>query len=289
MHIVSRSTGRGYRERPTDNLGTPVIDLHCHILPGLDDGAPDLEISLEMAEVALDEGIHTIAATPHVNLTYDVDADAMAQAVGKLNLALARNRMSLAVLPGGEVAVEKLANLDDAALRRYCLGGGTSVLVETPYTGTVPFLEDILFNLQLRGFRPVLAHPERSLAFRERPDRLAPLVERGIVTCINAASMAGRFGRGAQDLSLRFLERGLVHAVASDAHDPEHRPPRLLAPFLDAEERLPGIAAQARFFTADAPAALIAGKPLPERPEPPEPRPSAWRRLVRPARRQRER
>ena len=284
--MVSRSTGRGYRERPTDNLGTRVIDLHCHILPGLDDGAPDLEVSLEMAEVALDEGIHTIAATPHVNLTHDVDAEAMAQAVGKLNLALARNKMSLAVLPGGEVAIEKLANLDDDGLRRFSLGGGPSVLVETPYTGTIPFLEDILFDLQLRGFRPVLAHPERSLAFRERPERIEPLVERGIVTCVNAASMAGRFGRGAQDLVLRFFERGLVHAVASDAHDAEHRPPRLLEPFLDADLRLPGIAAQARFFTTDAPEALISGKPVPSRPEPPEPRPLGWRRLVR---RQRDR
>jgi protein-tyrosine phosphatase len=258
-----------------------VIDLHSHILPGLDDGAGNLEASLSMALMAVEEGIDTIVATPHVNQAYPVDPDAMSAAVGALNVALARMELPLAVLPGSEIAVEMVSGLDDIALRRLSLGGGGCLLVESPYSGSVPFLEDMLFDLQVRGFRPVLAHPERSIAFRERPERLAGLVSRGVMSCVNSGSLAGRFGTNAKRMSLQFFQDGLVHAVASDSHDDRGRPPRLLEGFQKAEEELPGIAAQAEWFTSTAPAAIVAGGRLPERPASPVPPVTGWRRFMR--------
>lgn len=257
-----------------------MIDLHSHILPGLDDGAANLEASLSMALMAVEEGIDTVVATPHVNQTYPVGPDAMSAAVGALNVALARMELPLAVLPGSEIAVEMLSTLDDIALRRLSLGGGGCVLVESPYSGSVPFLEDMLFDLQVRGFRPVLAHPERSIAFRERPERLAGLVSRGVMSCVNSGSLAGRFGSNAKRMSLQFFEEGLVHAVASDSHDDRSRPPRLLEGFERADEELPGLAAQASWFTNTAPAAIVAGGRLPTRPDPPQQPVSGWRRFL---------
>ena len=232
---------------------------------------------------AVEEGIDTIAATPHVNDRYAVGPESMAQGVGAVNVALARRELPLAVLPGAEVAIEKIASLDDATLRRLTLGGSTCLLVETPYSSSVPFLEDILFELQVAGFRPMLAHPERSLAFRERPERLTTVVHQGTLCCINGGSIEGSFGATVQGLALQFIREGLVHVVASDSHDTSKRPPRLRACFEAAEQMLPGIAEQAPYFTEQAPAAILAGGPLPERPDPPAPPPrKGWRaRLLR--------
>lgn len=248
--------------RPTP----PLIDLHSHILPALDDGAPNLEASLGMAVTAVDAGIDTIAATPHVNERYSVSPEAIAQAVGSLNVALARMELPLAVLPGSEIAFDRIPGLDDGVLRRLTLAGGTCLLVEPPYSATVPFLEDQLFDLQVRGFRPMLAHPERARAFRERPERLAGLVERGVLTCVNAGSMARQFGDSAHAAVLRFFEEGLVHVVASDSHNDRNRPPALQVGFDALEEELPGLSDHVAYFTQTAPAAILAADPVPPPP-----------------------
>ena len=259
-----------------------MIDLHCHILPGLDDGSPDLEASIEMALTARAAGIVTIAATPHVNDRYPTDPDAIASAIGTLNVELARREVALAVLPGAEIAIERLSGLRDHDLRKLTLGGGNALLIETPYTDTVPFLEELLFDLQVRGFRPVLAHPERSRAFRDAPERLEPIVERGVATCINAASLEGAFGDHAKRVAFELIRRKLVHVVASDAHDTVKRPPQIMASIEAADDDMPGISEHAHFYTRAAPEAVLSGRPLPPVPDPPEAAPpSGWRRLRR--------
>ena len=259
-----------------------MIDLHCHILPGLDDGAPDIEASIGMALTARAAGIVTIAATPHVNNRYRTEPEAIASAIGTLNVELARREVALAVLPGAEIAIEQLSGLADPELRKLTLGGGNALLIETPYTDTVPFLEDLLFDLQVRGFRPVLAHPERSRAFRDSPERLEPIVDRGVATCINAASLAGGFGDHARRVAFQMVRRRLVHIVASDAHDSVKRPPEIMPSLEAAEEDLPGLADNAHYYTRAAPEAVLAGKPLPPVPEAPDPpTPSGWRRMLR--------
>ncbi|MFL5887168.1 MAG: tyrosine-protein phosphatase [Thermoleophilaceae bacterium] len=244
-----------------------VIDLHAHILPGLDDGAPDLEASIAMSMTAVGEGIGTVAATPHVNRDYPADPQAMAYAVGALNVALARMEVALAVLPGGELAMATARELDGETLRAFCLGGGDCLLLESPYGGEVPWLEDMIGDLQERGLRLLLAHPERSPLFQEDPDRLARLVEGGVRCTVNAGSMTGRSGGPARDCVLELFRRGLVHAVSTDAHDNSRRPPRLREGFEALEPDLPGITEQIDWYTNDAPAAILAGDELPGRPK----------------------
>ena len=256
--------------------------MHSHILPGLDDGAQDLEASVLMATTAAAAGIRTITATPHVSNRYPNEPEVIARAIGEVNVALARRGIAVAVLPGAEIATERLGQLTDERLRSLALGGGTgSLLIETPYSGAAPFLEQALFDLQVRGFRPMLGHPERSLAMREKPERLAEIVGRGVAVCVNAGSLAGQFGTRTQKLAFDFLRMGLVHVIASDSHDSTRRPPDL-RPGLEAIAReLPSLAEHAEFFTRTAPEALLAGRMLPAAPVPEPPaEPSGWRRLL---------
>jgi protein-tyrosine phosphatase len=140
------------------------------------------------------------------------------------------------------------------------------MLVESPYQQATDMLEETLFNLQLRGYRPVLAHPERSPSFMRDPDRLEGLVERGVLCSVTAASMAGRFGRTVQRFSRVLFERGLVHDVASDAHDILRRAPGLTAGFRILDRDVPGLLGQIDWFTSAAPTAILAGDPLPDKP-----------------------
>ena len=253
-----------------------MIDLHSHILPALDDGAPDLDIALAMARAAVDDGISTMVATPHLDDRYGLDALAIGEHVGHLNLALARAGIALAVLPGAEVAHTRAASLDAPELRAACLGDSKALLVESPYT-SVPFFDELVFDLQVRGFRPLLAHPERCAMFQDDIGRLEALVERGVYCAVNGGSIAGRFGHKVQRFAQALVRRGLVHCVASDCHDIKRRPPGLSKAFEDAEADIPGIGAQADWLTTAVPAALLGDKPLPPRPPLPEPPSGRWR------------
>jgi protein-tyrosine phosphatase len=257
-----------------------VIDLHSHILPALDDGAPDIEASLEMARMAAADGVSTMVATPHVDERYGLDPPAIGEHVGHLNLAIARAGIALAVLPGAEVAATRAASLSGADLEAACLGDSRALLVESPYS-TVPFFDELLFDLEVRGYRPVLAHPERCPMFQADLARLAELVERGMYCAVNGGSIAGRFGSKVHRFAISLLREGLVHAVASDCHDSVRRPPGLSAALADAEAEVPGAAALGDWLTNAVPAALLTDRPLPPRPPlPAEPR-SRWRRLRR--------
>jgi protein-tyrosine phosphatase len=258
-----------------------MIDLHIHILPALDDGAPDMDTGVAMARTSASEGVRTLVATPHVSTRYPVAARDIAVRVGQLNLALARAEVPVAVLPGAEVSASRLDGMTDDEVRALCLGGSDCLLVESPYQREAGFLEEALFGLQVRGIRPMLAHPERSPLFQADIDRLATLVDRGVLCSITTGSLAGRFGRPVRDFALRLVAGGLVHNVASDAHDNGRRPPGLLAGFDAAESELPGIREQARWFTEVLPLAVLRAEELPGRPAPPSPRRRTRLRFVR--------
>jgi protein-tyrosine phosphatase len=257
-----------------------LVDLHSHILPGVDDGAPDIETSIAMARTAVADGIRMMVATPHVSFEYELEPSDLGRRVGELNLALARSGVPLAVVPGGEIALTRLAALEPDALRMLSLGAGPYLLVETPYAGAAPFLEDVLFDLDLGGFRTILAHPERCAMFDDDRDRLARLVERGVLCSVNAGSMAGQFGRRVRDFTVHLFREGLVHNVASDAHDDEIRRAELSWGFERLDAELPGIAEQASWFTDGAPSAIVVGGQVPAAPEPPAQR-RAWMRMRR--------
>jgi protein-tyrosine phosphatase len=248
-----------------------LIDLHCHVLPGLDDGPPDADAAVMVARLASADGTRTMVATPHVREDYPFEIDLIDERTAALNERLAHEGVELAVVPGAEVAISILSQLSQAELERVCLGTSNSLLVESPYQEATDTLEDTLFNLQVKGFRPVLAHPERSPSFMRDPDRLETIAERGILCSVTAASMAGRFGQTVQRFSRVLFERGLVHDVASDAHDIRKRAPGLTAGFRTLDQQLPGVLEQMDWCTQGAPTAILEGRPLPARPplEPP--------------------
>jgi protein-tyrosine phosphatase len=249
-----------------------VIDLHSHILPGVDDGPRTLEGSLELARAAVADGTRTILATPHVNDDPGIDAERVAAGLEVLRPALAEAEIPLEVLPGGEIAIWRLADLDDAALRGLALGGGPYLLVESPFSPVVGDFEPIVLDLLMRGHRVLLAHPERCPAFQRDPARLERLVDGGVLVQITAGSMAGGFGSTVRRFTAALLRDGLVHAVASDAHDAVKRPPGLNFGFTAIEHReLPGIGAHQAWLTEAAPRAILDGAPLPERPPLPRP------------------
>jgi protein-tyrosine phosphatase len=258
-----------------------VIDLHCHILPGLDDGPVNLDFSVAMARAAAAADIQVMVATPHIRADYEVDPGRLEALVAELNVAIKEEGIQLLVLAGGEVSLQKAAELDDEVLRTVCLGSSDYLLVESPYRASDIDIEGILRDVQGRGFRPLLAHPERCPIFQHDPDRLQRLANSGVLCSITASSMAGGFGSTVRRFTLELLHDGLVHDVASDSHDHLHRPPDLMTGFESAETEIPGIVDQAPWFTVTSPVAILAGRSLPARPDPP-PRPptSRWRRLV---------
>ena len=239
-----------------------MIDLHSHILPGVDDGAATLQDSRELARRALADGVEAIAATPHVRADYPTSARRMQESVAALRRDFEAEGIALAVLPGGEIDLERLETLADEELAAFSLGGsGRYVLLEFPYRGWPLALEQTVFDLRLRGLRPVIAHPERSRDVQQRPERLAAAVAGGALVQVTAASLDGRLGRRTRAAAERLLEQGLVHVLASDAHGPEVREAGLLAAARALRDD--GLA---RHLTTDAPAAIVAGEPVPSTP-----------------------
>ncbi len=238
-----------------------MIDLHCHVLPGIDDGPATIEESVELARTALAAGIDTLVATPHVNSRTPNDADTIAGVLAILRERLARERVDVEILPGAEIALSRLAELDAGQLSRLGLGGGRWLLVEPPFAQVAPALEGILLELRRRRQPVVLAHPERCPAL-QRDRRLVPaLVDAGVLMSITAGSLVGRFGGEVRRYALELAREGLIHNVTSDAHDTAKRPPGLAEELEQA-----GLASLAEWLTQLVPAAILADEPIPPQP-----------------------
>lgn len=234
-----------------------MIDLHAHILPGVDDGARTLADAREMARVAAAEGVRAIAATPHVRRDHPTSAEAMERGVETLREDFRAEGIDVEVLPGGELDLEWIESLDPGELRRYALGGGRHLLLEVPYHGWPRGLEARIARLRQEGLAAVLAHPERNETVREQPEWLAGLRAEGALVQVTAASLDGRLGRRTQAAARRLVQLGLVDVLASDAHHPELRAYGLVA--AAAALRDPGLA---RHLTVDVPAAVVAGEEI---------------------------
>ena len=224
-----------------------------------------MDTSIEMARVALQGGIETIVATPHINLRYGLEGEDIAERVAALRAALAEERVPITVLPGAEIALTRLAGLDDSQLRALCIGQSSCALIESPYTTAGEVIEEAIFELQVRGFRPLLAHPERCPEFQQDSGRLTRLVERGVTCSVNAGSLVGQFGRTAKRTASRLLDEQLLHNLSSDGHDPVQRAPALGVAF-DGDDRLSDAHPLQRWLTTAVPAAILADAPLPPRP-----------------------
>jgi protein-tyrosine phosphatase len=245
-----------------------VIDLHTHILRGLDDGARTLEESLTMARSAVADGIRVVAATPHVRDDYPTRATEMEHRVVELREALTAEGIELEVLTGGEIALDRLDALGGDELVRFGLAGNpTCLLLEFPYYGWPLDLESRAFELRARGFAVVVAHPERNAEVQSAPHRMRRLVEQEALVQITSASLEGRLGRASRRTAFRLLELGCAHLVASDAHTADVR-----AVGLSAAVEAVGDRALARWLAVDVPAAIVAGDRIPERPPSQRPR-----------------
>jgi protein-tyrosine phosphatase len=235
-----------------------VIDLHCHILPGVDDGALDLADSVAMARQADRDGVGLVCATPHIRHDHDVRIAELPGRVAELNAALQAAGTRARVLPGGEVAETIVERLDDAELRALSLGGtGRWVLLEPRPGPLSDSLTATVDHLAARGLRCLIAHPERHLA-PDLVDRLALLVRRGALVQATAA----HFEDAAADGMLTLARQGVVHVVSSDAHSSHGGRPVRLSGALALLAEVEPVASHLDWVAREAPRAIVAGEDL---------------------------
>ncbi|HEY1182848.1 MAG TPA: CpsB/CapC family capsule biosynthesis tyrosine phosphatase [Bryobacteraceae bacterium] len=201
-----------------------MVDIHSHIFWGVDDGADTRETTLAMLRVASESGTTDIVGTPHANAESAPDAEVIDRQMEDLNRAVDGKPR---IHRGCELHVSFDAIQDALANpRKYTVNGKNFLLLE--FAAQIPpHAEDLLMRLADAGMDPIVAHAERNPVLARKLDQLEKWCERGVLVQITAKSLEGGFGPKALDAAWRMLARGLVHFVASDAHDPEHRPPRL--------------------------------------------------------------
>ena len=197
-----------------------MIDIHSHILPGVDDGAQSLEDSLAMARQAVEQGISTIVATPHHNSKYENNKEMIMPRVVELNNSLQKAGIPLQIIPGQECRIygELIEGLQKGELLTIN-DSGKYMLVEFSSSSVPMYAEQLLYNVQFEGIVPIIVHPERNQKLISEPDMIYEYVEKGILMQVTAASVVGAFGKKVQKFCMQMLEANLVHFIASDAHN----------------------------------------------------------------------
>lgn len=210
------------------SLPAGMVDLHCHLLPGIDDGAKDLDMSLAMAQMIIDDGVTTQACTPHIYPgLYENTAAGIRQAIAALQKELDQRDMPLQLVEGADVHLRPDLATAIKADEVPTLAGSRYLLLEPPHHVAPPRFEQSVFELRLAGLVPVITHPERLTWLGDHYAMMANLVKGGAWMQITAGSLSGRFGRRPRYWAERMLDEGLVHILATDAHDAKHRPPLL--------------------------------------------------------------
>ena len=245
-----------------------MIDLHGHYLPGVDDGAVDLEASLAMLRHAGADGIETVVATPHAcsSLCRARDFDALRRGWHDWRAALGKSALPIHVVVGAEVyfTSELLPMLIDNR-DLLTINNGSYFILEFPGDTIYAHSKDFIFKFLTEGFIPIISHAERNSEIQRSCGVLNELVKAGALCQITAGSLRGDFGNAARDSAYELLKQNLVHIIASDAHDLERRKPELAyVPAL-----LPGVAAEKiAMYLNDIPAAIIADEAVPDIGEP---------------------
>lgn len=206
-----------------------MIDIHCHILPGIDDGSPDLETSVAMCRAAAGEGITHVVATPHLSDEYQYDL--------QRNQTL-RDELQATAGPSPRILIGCDFHFSDVNLdllaadpKRYTVNQKNHLLVENSNYSLPPNLEQMFFDLRCKGIIPVLTHPERNPLWQRKPELLRRVADQECVVQVTAGAITGKFGRMPQKCAMDWLREDLVHVVASDAHNMHGRPPRLKEAF----------------------------------------------------------
>jgi protein-tyrosine phosphatase len=210
----------------TADTARSMIDLHCHMLPGIDDGAPDLETALAMARIAVADGIRTVACTPHIYPgLYENDAAGIRRAIADFRLALAEAGIELTLVEGADTHMAPDLVQSLKAGRVPTLAGSRYFLYEPPHHVAPPRLEEQVFALLAHGYVPVITHPER-LTWIESHYALFPrMAKAGAWLQLTAGAITGRFGKRPQYWSQKLMDEGPVHLIASDAHSAGRRSP----------------------------------------------------------------
>ncbi len=262
-----------------------MIDLHCHLLPGIDDGPADKALALAMAEIAFADGIRTIACTPHIYPgMYDNDAAGIQAACAAFQAELDERGIALRLTTGADVHLDEDLLGGIRAGRIPTLAGSRYLLLEPPHHVAPPRFDQSVFQLLVAGIVPVITHPERLTWIEDHYEIFVQLVKEGAWMQLTAGSVTGRFGRRPRYWAERMLDEGLVHLLATDAHHPQRRPP-LLAEARDAAAGRLGDA-EAGHLVLTRPQGILDDRapaslpPLPERRASGTQRPGFWRRLV---------
>jgi protein-tyrosine phosphatase len=243
-----------------------MIDIHCHILPGIDDGAESFEIACAMAEMAIEDGVTHVIATPHANSDHEFLPDLIKERRDELQ-ARFEGKLVLATGCDFHLSFENLQDIRQNP-ERFTLNQESYLLVEFADYSIPPSLDQSLHELQLAGLRPIVTHPERNPLIRAQPERLFRWLRQGCYAQVTAQSLLGQFGKPAQEMAEQWLDAGAVHFLASDAHNVTSRPLRLKECF----DYVAGTRGEdvARALMIANPMAAFEGSPLPWVPELPD-------------------
>ncbi len=234
------------------------IDIHCHIIPGVDDGPADMGSSVEMAKMAVNDGITDIIATPHILEGFYLGED-REQRLDQLRSELSKANIAVTLHAGAEVPMSLCLAGNEELLRTLTLAGGRYLLVETSDT-TFDQVAQAVYRIQLCGLFPVLAHPERTAFVREDPSRLDEMLGRHACIQVTAASLEGIFGKTIKKTAMSLLRSGLVHIIATDAHSIGRRSPRLSNCYSILSKEIGEPAAQV--IMLENPARIISNAPI---------------------------
>ncbi|MGA3295349.1 MAG: CpsB/CapC family capsule biosynthesis tyrosine phosphatase [Candidatus Acidiferrales bacterium] len=243
-----------------------MVDIHCHILPGLDDGAESFEVACAMAEMAIEDGITHVIGTPHASADHQFLPELVRERRDELQ-ARFEGRLVLATGCDFHLSFENLQDIRQNP-ERFTLNQESYLLVEFADYSIPPSLDQALHELQLAGLRPIVTHPERNPLIRAQPDRLFRWRRQGCYVQVTAQSLLGKFGKAAQEAAEMWLDAGAVHFLASDAHNVTSRPLRLKECFDYVASTRGEDVAQALLIAN--PMAAFEGSPLPYVPELPD-------------------
>jgi protein-tyrosine phosphatase len=234
-----------------------MIDIHCHILPGLDDGARTMDDALSMARMAAADGIGTVVASAHITPgVYDNAPERIVEAATHLDRRLREEGIPVRIIPGADVRMTP--EMMNGGGRYLCIGRDTPYLLfEFPHDLVPPGSDRLVESLRHEGLVPIITHPERNAEFKRRPERLEPFVKMGCRVQITAMSLTGEFGPRAREIAERYLKDGWADLIATDAHDTVRRPPILSLAVRRAEELVGADAARAMVF--EKPEKIIKG------------------------------
>jgi len=235
-----------------------MVDIHCHILPGIDDGSQSWEMTAEMCRLAGEDGITHIVATPHANHRYPYQRERYTEMLGQLRDS-ADGRLTFSLGCDFHFSYE---NVRDALEhpQRYTIGETQYLLIEFSDYGIPPSVKDDVFTLRSRGIIPIITHPERNQVLLKKPDAVLALVEHGCLVQVTANAVTGAWGKASQKMVQWLLERDAIHLVASDAHDTVRRKP-ILSEARHAIAKLAN-AEVAELLVNYNPAAIVEGKSL---------------------------